>query len=322
MDKALISYLENELSELSFPEKPKDLYEPIRYILKLGGKRIRPVLTLLSCQLFGGANKDALNQALAVEVFHNFSLMHDDIMDKAPLRRGKETVHKKWNDSVAILSGDAMLILSYQCLARESGNHLAALLDCFNKTALDVCDGQQFDMEFEEREDVSPDEYLKMISLKTAALLSGALELGAIQADANQDQIDSIGAFGYHLGMAFQLQDDLLDAFGDPKTFGKQVGGDILANKKTILYFSALQSDKQELKDELWKLFHEDKLQGEEKIKKCLSLFENMGAKDKVEYLKEEHFQKANAALLSCNGNKEIEASLLSIAEALQIRVT
>lgn len=318
----LSTLIEERLQAIQLPDKPRELYEPIRYILKIGGKRIRPVLTLLSCQLFGGKPQDALNQALAVEIFHNFSLMHDDIMDEAPLRRGKDTVHKQWNENVAILSGDAMLIIAYQYLQKDSEKHLDELLRCFNETALLVCDGQQFDMEFEGREDVSSEDYIKMISLKTAALLSGSLQLGAIQAGASAEQQKNISEFGHHLGVAFQLQDDYLDAYGDPKSFGKQVGGDILANKKTILYLSALESDNEELRSELWDIYHKNRLNGQEKIERCLQLFEALGAKEKVAELKEKHFELATKALLNCGGESTVEKELVQLAEKLHIRST
>jgi len=320
MIPALQQQIEEELQKLQLPNTPRELYEPIRYILKIGGKRIRPLLTLLSCQLFNGQAENALNQAIAVEIFHNFSLMHDDIMDEAPLRRGKETVHNHWNENVAILSGDAMLIIAYQYLQRSSNEHLDDLLRCFNDTALKVCDGQQFDMEFENRGDVSSDEYINMISLKTAALLAGSLQLGAIQANASREQQEQIALFGHHLGIAFQLQDDYLDAFGDPESFGKQVGGDILANKKTILYLAAIESDNDELRSELKAIYHSETLKGDAKVKRCLELFEEMGSKERVAQLKEEHFDLAIHALKNCEGNSKIETELLGLAEKLHVR--
>lgn len=322
MIEALLKEIEAELKKLQLPEEPNELYEPMRYILGIGGKRIRPLLTLLSCQLFGGGPKSAMSQAIAVELFHNFSLMHDDIMDQAPLRRGQKTVHSQWNSSTAILSGDAMLIISYQYLQQASDEHLDELLRCFNETALQVCSGQQFDMEFESRDDVSPEEYLNMIYLKTAALLGGALKLGAIQANASPRQQNAIAEFGRHLGLAFQIQDDLLDAFGDPESFGKQVGGDILSNKKTILYLSALQSENDQLKKELYAIYHHNSLEGTEKISRCLELFKALGAKKEVENLKDRHFRMAIEALKACEGDPRTEDALFHLAEKLQIRST
>ncbi len=217
------------------------LYEPCRYLMSIGGKRLRPSMVLAAAGAFGADPAKALHAAVAVETFHNFTLMHDDIMDKAPLRRGMPTVHEKWNDNTAILSGDAMFVQAYDALAKSDTASLPALLRLFNQTAREVCEGQQLDMEFEQRNDVSIDEYLEMIRLKTSVLLAAALQMGAIIAGAEEAQQKAVYDYGIHVGLAFQLQDDYLDAFGDPETFGKQVGGDILADKKTFLYLSALQ---------------------------------------------------------------------------------
>lgn len=217
------------------------LYEPCRYLMGIGGKRLRPSMVLAAAQAFGSAPENALHVAVAVETFHNFTLMHDDIMDKAPLRRGMATVHEKWDDNTAILSGDAMFVQAYEALARSESSSLPALLRLFNTTAREVCEGQQLDMEFERRNDVSIDEYLEMIRLKTSVLLAAALQMGAIVAGASDAQQRAVYEYGIHVGLAFQLQDDYLDAFGDPGSFGKQVGGDILADKKTFLYLSAME---------------------------------------------------------------------------------
>ncbi|MFT6814411.1 MAG: geranylgeranyl diphosphate synthase type II, partial [Sphingobacteriales bacterium] len=233
-------YLEEELKTLDLPENPTNLYEPIRYILTLGGKRIRPVLVLMACDLFAGDYKKAISAAKAIELFHNFSLMHDDIMDDAPLRRGKTTVHEKWNEHVAILSGDAMLICAYKELLKSEGN-TTSLVEIFNNVALEVCEGQMLDMNFETRFDVHVDEYLHMISQKTAILLSGALRIGALIGKASPTDVEQLGIFGKKLGIAFQLRDDLLDVYADQSQFGKQVGGDILSNKKTYLLLKALE---------------------------------------------------------------------------------
>jgi geranylgeranyl diphosphate synthase type II len=232
-------------------KEPKNLYEPIDYILKLGGKRMRPVLTLMAADIFSSDYKKALPAALAIEVFHNFTLVHDDIMDDAPLRRGKETVHEKWDISTGILSGDAMLILAYQYFENYEPIVFQKLAKLFSKTALEVCDGQQLDVDFETRNDVTIDEYINMIRLKTSVLVAAALKMGAIVAETNDDNADLIYDFGLNLGLAFQLQDDYLDTFGDSETFGKQIGGDIIENKKTFLYLKALEvaneNDKQKL---------------------------------------------------------------------------
>ena len=222
-------------------KEPENLYLPVNYILELGGKRIRPILTLMSCDLFGGNVKMALDAALAIEMFHNFSLIHDDIMDDAPLRRGKVTVHEKWNVNTGILSGDAMLILAHGLLESYKGEHFKRLVSLFNKTALEVCEGQQYDIDFENKNTVSVEEYLNMIKLKTAVLLAAALQFGAIIASASELDAQQIYNFGLNLGIAFQLQDDYLDVFGDSETFGKQLGGDIIENKKTLLYIKTLE---------------------------------------------------------------------------------
>ncbi|MDB9828284.1 polyprenyl synthetase family protein [Flavobacteriaceae bacterium] len=234
---ALVAHLEHKVTL----KEPTSLYEPIKYILTLGGKRLRPVLTLMSADFFAGNYKQALDASLAVEMFHNFSLVHDDIMDNAPLRRGHQTVHEKWDVNTGILSGDAMLILAYQLFETYEPKVFMQLAVLFSKTALEVCEGQQYDVDFETRNDVTIYEYIKMIEYKTAVLIGASLQMGAIIAEASQSCQEKIYAFGKNLGIAFQLQDDYLDAFGNPLTFGKQVGGDIIANKKTFLYLTALQ---------------------------------------------------------------------------------
>ena len=234
--KEFLAYLESK----NWIYEPKNLYEPIDYILKLGGKRIRPVLTLMISDIFSRDFKKALPAALAVEVFHNFTLVHDDIMDAAPLRRGKATVHEKWDTNTGILSGDAMLILAYQYFENYEPIVFRKLAKLFSKTALEVCDGQQLDVDFETRSNVTIPEYINMIRLKTSVLVAAALKMGAIVAETSDENAGLIYDFGLNLGLAFQLQDDYLDTFGDPKTFGKQVGGDIIENKKTYLYLKAL----------------------------------------------------------------------------------
>ncbi|MDY0780959.1 polyprenyl synthetase family protein [Tenacibaculum sp. IB213877] len=240
------------LKTQTFNKEPKNLYTPVEYILQLGGKRVRPLLTLIAADIFSGTVKEALPAAMAVETFHNFTLVHDDIMDEAPLRRGKETVHQKWNINTGILSGDAMLILAYQYFENYEPIVFQKLAQLFSKTALEVCDGQQLDVDFETRNDVTIDEYINMITLKTSVLVAAALKMGAIVAKTNDEQANNLYNYGLNLGIAFQLQDDLLDAFGDPKTFGKQVGGDIIENKKTYLYLKSLEvadaTDKEKLK--------------------------------------------------------------------------
>ena len=269
-----ITYLESQ----KINKDPKNLYEPIDYILSLGGKRMRPVLTLLSAEVFDADYTKALPAAMAVEVFHNFSLVHDDIMDDAPLRRGKQTVHEKWDINAGILSGDAMLILAYQYFEKYEPIVFKDLAKLFSKTALEVCEGQQWDVDFETRADVTIPEYLKMIEYKTAVLVAAAMKMGAIIADTSVENANLIYDFGLNLGLAFQLQDDYLDAFGDPETFGKQVGGDIIENKKTYLYLKALEFSTPEKASELEKLFSLQLEDNSEKIETAKTVFNKSGA--------------------------------------------
>lgn len=269
-----ISYLEQKIKT----KEPKNLYEPITYILGLGGKRLRPVLTLLSTEIFGTDFKNALDAALAIEVFHNFSLIHDDIMDAAPLRRGKSTVHEKWDINTGILSGDAMLITAYQLFENYNGDTFKNLAKLFSKTALQVCEGQQYDIDFEDRDDVTLLEYLKMIEYKTAVLVAAALKMGGIIAEAYLKDQNDIYDFGLNLGIAFQLQDDYLDAFGDPKTFGKQVGGDIIENKKTFLYFNVLENGTAQQKKELLDMYSIQPQDPSDKIVSTKEIFEESGS--------------------------------------------
>ncbi|MEM9076772.1 MAG: polyprenyl synthetase family protein [Bacteroidota bacterium] len=264
---------------------PENLYEPISYILGLGGKRMRPVLTLMSVDVFEGSIEDALDASLAIEMFHNFSLVHDDIMDDAPLRRGKVTVHEKWDINTGILSGDAMLIKSYQLFERYEPQMFKRLISLFSQTAIEVCEGQQYDVDFETRNNVTISEYLKMIEYKTAVLVATSLKMGAIISGASDSDANLIYEFGRNLGIAFQLQDDYLDAFGDPKTFGKQVGGDIIENKKTILYLKALEFASSDDKADLEKLFSEKPKNPEQKIERAKVIFQKSGS---VDFLRKE----------------------------------
>ena len=271
---ALVANLANKVTL----KEPASLYEPIDYILTLGGKRLRPVLTLMSADFFGGNYKQALDASLAVEMFHNFSLVHDDIMDNAPLRRGHQTVHEKWDVNTGILSGDAMLILAYQLFETYEPKVFMQLAVLFSKTALEVCEGQQYDVDFETRNDVTISQYIKMIEYKTAVLIGASLQMGAIIADASQSCQEKIYASRKNLGIAFQLQDDYLDAFGNPLTFGKQVGGDIIANKKTFLYLTALQKSTPAEAQELSSLFATMPKDPSEKITAVKEIFVCSGA--------------------------------------------
>lgn len=259
MENSLEKYLkrvEEAVALHKFPPHPAELYSPMSYILSLGGKRIRPVLALMSGEAFGKSFSETINAAMAVEFFHNFSLIHDDIMDKAPLRRGNPTVHEKWNTNIAILSGDGMLIEAYKLFENYPPEITLSLMRLFNKTATEVCEGQQMDMNFESRNDVTLDEYIKMIQLKTAVLLGCSLQMGAIIGQANEEDQKNIYRFGLNLGTAFQVQDDYLDVYADQQKFGKQVGGDILANKKTFLSLLALQKANEFEKNQLISIQH------------------------------------------------------------------
>ena len=269
-----ITYLEKQ----SLSKEPKNLYDPIGYILGLGGKRIRPVLTLMTTEVFNGDYKKSLPAAMAVEVFHNFSLVHDDIMDDAPLRRGHVTVHEKWDINTGILSGDAMLIIAYQYFEQYEPAVFMRLAKLFSKTALEVCEGQQWDVDFETRNDVTILDYLKMIEYKTAVLVAAAMKMGAIVAETSDENANLIYEFGLNLGLAFQLQDDYLDAFGDPKTFGKQVGGDIIENKKTYLYLKAMAFSSKDQASQLQHLFSMQLEDNAAKITAVKEIFNNSGA--------------------------------------------
>ncbi|WP_299394867.1 polyprenyl synthetase family protein [uncultured Gelidibacter sp.] len=273
---AFVAYLEDKIQV----KEPATLYDPIHYFLDLGGKRLRPLLTLMTADAFNGDYKHALNAALSIEIFHNFSLIHDDIMDDAPLRRGQHTVHEKWDVNTAILSGDAMLIMAYQLFEFYDPHTFRELAKLFSKTALEVCEGQQYDMDFETRDDVSVEEYLKMIEFKTAVLVGAAMKMGAIVAGASQEDQDHIYEFGRLLGVAFQLQDDYLDAFGDPESFGKQVGGDIIENKKTFLYLKALEFSTEEDQLQLQHLFGITPTDATEKIETAKQIFQSSGSAD------------------------------------------
>lgn len=285
------------LNDFKITKQPQTLYEPVNYILNLGGKRLRPILTLLTSEIFDCDYKKALDAALSIEVFHNFSLIHDDIMDDAPLRRGKDTVHEKWDVNTGILSGDAMLIMAYQLFENYDAVTFQSLAKLFSKTALEVCEGQQYDMDFETREDVTIEEYLKMIEYKTAVLVGAAMKMGAIVAHASESDQDKIYDFGKNLGIAFQLQDDYLDAFGDPKTFGKQVGGDIIENKKTFLYLKALEFSNDEDRLQLEHLFGVNPSDTTEKIETTKQLFKLSGSAEATQQEIKNYTNKAFTVL-------------------------
>jgi len=301
-------------------KEPKNLYDPIHYILGLGGKRMRPVLTLMSAEVFDADYKKALPAALAVEVFHNFSLIHDDIMDDAPLRRGNETVHEKWDINTGILSGDAMLILAYQYFEKYEPAVFRDLAKLFSKTALEVCEGQQWDVDFETRDDVSIPDYLKMIEYKTAVLVAAAMKMGAIIAETSEENANLIYDFGLNLGLAFQLQDDYLDAFGNPETFGKQVGGDIIENKKTYLYLKAYEFATKEQAEQLTHLFSIQPQDNSEKINSVKEIFLSTGAAFETKKAIQEFTLKAFETLQKISIDNEKKEVLQSFGENLMGR--
>lgn len=307
------------INQINFKKEPKELYEPIGYIANLGGKRLRPLLTLFAAEVFGAKPADAIYAAVAIELFHNFSLIHDDIMDEAPLRRGKKTVHEKWNLNTGILSGDAMLILAYQYFEHYEPFIFKDLAKLFSKTALEVCEGQQLDINFETRNNVSIPEYIKMIEYKTAVLVGAALEMGAIVANSSDGNKRAIYNFGRDLGIAFQLQDDYLDAFGETATFGKQIGGDILENKKTYLYLKSLENASNDDKTELLNWFS-SKEGGQEKIEAVKALFEKTNATKDTQALIEEYTQKALLQLETLEIPNHFKEDLKNFALSLMSR--
>ncbi|WP_372935171.1 polyprenyl synthetase family protein [Seonamhaeicola sp.] len=308
------------LKSFQIKEEPKGLYKPIEYILNLGGKRLRPVLTLMTTDIFGGNYKEALNAALSVEVFHNFSLVHDDIMDDAPLRRGKETVHEKWDINTGILSGDAMLIMAYQLFENYQANVFQSLAKLFSKTALEVCEGQQYDVDFETRNDVAITEYLKMIEYKTSVLVAAAMKMGAIVAGASKEDQNYIYEFGRNLGIAFQLQDDYLDAFGNPETFGKQVGGDIIENKKTYLYLKAIEFSSGKEQEHLKHLYNIETNKTDEKVFAVKEIFKSTGAAKATQQAVEAYTNKAFLVLENLNISEENKLLLKEFGTSLMSR--
>lgn len=311
--------ISDELGKIEYPKNPSLLYEPIDYILGLGGKRMRPILVLMAHQLFDKNIEKAISPALAIEVFHNFTLLHDDIMDKAPLRRGQQTVHEKWNANVAILSGDTMLVQAYQLMADVDRSIVKPTLEVFSKAAIEVCEGQQWDMDFETQENVSIDDYLKMIECKTAVLLGAALQIGGITAGAFTQEQEHLYEFGRNMGIAFQLKDDLLDAFGNPETFGKQVGGDIMANKKTYLYLKALALANKNQHSDLVQYFSTNDA-SEAKVEAVKSIFTNLDIHHLTTELMKEYHKKAMLHLDAIESDNK--APLLDFSALLLDRVS
>lgn len=311
--------VEQEIGNLSYPNTPESLYDPIEYIMGLQAKRLRPILALMAYQLFEENIVNALPSAIAIELFHNFTLLHDDIMDDAPLRRGNPTVHKKWNSNVAILSGDVMMIKAYQLLTKVEPTSLTAVLNSFNKAAIKVCEGQQFDMDFENRDDVSLDEYMRMIEYKTAVLLAASLQIGAINARATKDEQDNLYGFGINIGIAFQLKDDFLDVFGTSESFGKQIGGDIAANKKTFLYLKALQLADHKTKKKLV-LYYTNQDKSTEKVNEVRTIFKSLDIQKYLIATMQTHYKKAMQHLNLINS--DFKDPLIAFSNKLLDRIS
>ena len=317
----LQGFLNKSIENTSFEAEPKELYEPISYILSLGGKRLRPALVLMAADMYGYDLSNAIPQAIGIELFHNFTLMHDDIMDEAPLRRGKTTVHEKWDANVGILSGDALFVKAYQSIVRTEAKNLPTLMVLFNQTALEVCEGQQYDMNFETQENVSMDSYLQMIKFKTAVLLACALKAGALIADASEKDQQHLYEFGIHIGLAFQLMDDILDVYGDQDDFGKQIAGDILCNKKTCLYIQAYAKANSDQRKVLDYYFANQDFDAKEKVVKVMEVYAQLDVQSICKQLMEEHYALAMTHLENVALPKERKSTLDEFAELLMVRV-
>lgn len=307
----LLTQVNAFLDALPYERTPKSLYEPIRYVLSMGGKRIRPVLMLLGYNLYKEDTDKILMNAIALETYHNYTLLHDDLMDQADLRRGHETVHKKWDSNTAILSGDSMLVLAYERMAQCDSRHLADVLSLFTTTALEIGEGQQYDMEFETRDDVREGEYIEMIRLKTSVLLACALKIGAILADASAEDADNLYKFGEQIGLAFQLQDDYLDVYGDSKVFGKKIGGDITSNKKTFMLINAFSHANEAQRQELEKWVNAKSFDREEKIAAVTRLYNEIGidkmAQAKIAYYFEQSKKYLDAVQVPAERKEELQ---------------
>lgn len=316
----ILSMVNEFLANLPYERKPKSLYEPIRYVLSMGGKRIRPTLMLLGYNLFKDNPEKILMNAVALETYHNYTLLHDDLMDNADLRRGHETVHKKWDANTAILSGDSMLVLAYERMAQCDEKHLAKVLKLFTTTALEIGEGQQFDMEFENRNDVKEEEYIEMIRLKTSVLLACALKMGAILADASDEDAENLYKFGEQIGLAFQLQDDYLDVYGDTKVFGKEIGGDITSNKKTYMLINAFNLADEVQRAELQKWVDAKEFDRAEKVAAVTRLYNEIGidklAQDKIAY----YFEQSKKYLDAVNVPAERKEELAKYAQKMMKR--
>lgn len=319
--KEISKIISKEIDQINWNKEPIGLYEPIGYVLSLGGKRIRPALALMACNLFSDDIQPVVNTALGLEIFHNFTLLHDDIMDRADVRRGQPTVHKKWNDNTAILSGDVMQIASYQFIAKTPAVYLKPVLDLFSQTAAEICEGQQYDVDFERRNDVKAEEYLEMIRLKTAVLLGCAMKCGALIGGAGEEDAQNLYDFGINIGLAFQLKDDLLDVYGDEATFGKKIGGDILCNKKTYMLIRAhgLATGYDAVALQYW-LHISDEKSLDDKITAVTSLFTRLGVNTICEDKMHEFYTKAIANLEKVAVLDNNKQELRNLAEKLMFR--
>jgi len=309
-----LQLINEAIASIPYPQDPSQLYEPIAYAMGLGGKRIRPVLTLMSCEAMGGKAQDALDVAVGVELFHNFTLLHDDVMDQADMRRGKPTVHRRWNANTAILSGDTMLTMAAQWVARADDAHLRRVVEMFNRTAIEVYEGQQMDMDYEHRNDVTEDEYIAMIRLKTSVLLGCACYMGAILANASDADAQALYDFGVNLGLAFQLQDDQLDVWGDPATFGKEIGGDIMNNKKTFLLIHAMHDATGDDAIELRRWLADPYAIRDEKVPAVRALYERLGLREKADEAIAHYNQLAIDALGQVHITDEAREALTALA--------
>lgn len=316
----LLDKVNSYLTELQFSRTPDGLYNPIKYVLSLGGKRIRPVLMLMAYNLYKDNVSQVMPQAIALETYHNYTLLHDDLMDRSDMRRGKATVHKIWNENTAILSGDAMLVLAYQFLAQNASVHLREVLDLFSQTALEICEGQQYDMEFETREDVTTDEYIEMIRLKTAVLLAASLKVGAVLGGASKEDADALYDFGVQVGVAFQLKDDFLDIYGNPEVFGKNIGGDILCNKKTYMLIKALEHADEAQKKELQYWILKKEYNPQDKIKAVTKLYDEIGIRKICESKMRVYYAQGIECLSKVSVSDDKKHELKNFAEHLMYR--
>lgn len=318
--KEILNDINSFIEDLPYNRQPASLYDPIRYVLSMGGKRVRPTLMLLAYNLYKDDPQSILMPAVALETYHNFTLLHDDLMDRADMRRGKQTVHKKWGDNTAILSGDAMLVQAYERMVQVPADKIRPVMDLFNNTSLEICEGQQFDMEFETRNDVREEEYIEMIRLKTSVLLACALKMGAILADASAADADNLYRFGEKIGLAFQLQDDYLDVYGDPKVFGKAIGGDIVSNKKTYMLINAWNMATPSQREELERWISAKEFDPKEKIAAVTNLYNEIGVDKIAEEKIGDYFEESRKYLAAVSVAPERKKELTAFTDAMMKR--